>query len=88
MAINFENSFKKGLEAAEAATKVNMEIDLIFKDLDDQIKSASDGKISIVFKRKRDSLGALAGFISNSFQEPTSPITSIHIVASSATSSC
>ncbi|MGF6518638.1 hypothetical protein ABH912_006104 [Pseudomonas sp. BT76 TE3572] len=70
MAINFENSFKKGLEAAEAATKVNMEIDLIFKDLDDQIKSASDGKISIVFKRKRDSLGALAGFISNSFQEP------------------
>jgi hypothetical protein len=73
MAVNFEDSFKKGLEAAEAATKVNQEIDSIFKDLDSQIRSASGGKVSIILKRRRDSMSSLASFISSA-TTPLEPI--------------
>jgi hypothetical protein len=70
MANNFETSFKKGLEAAEAASKINKEIDSILEELDRQIESASGGKINIVCKQKRDNLSALGGLLSASPFEP------------------
>lgn len=79
MPINFETSFKKGLEAAEAASKVNLEIDLVFKDLNDQINSASGGKIIIELQRKRDSMAALASFMAKGFQDTVK--TKTYIVA-------
>lgn len=69
MPINFEASFKKGLEAAEAASKVNLEIDSVLQELNDQINSASDGRIGIELQHKRDSLAALTSFMSKGFQD-------------------
>jgi hypothetical protein len=63
MAVNFENSFKKGLEAAEAASRTNLEIDSVFKELNEQIQSATSGRIGIELKRRRDSMAALSHFI-------------------------
>lgn len=69
MTSNFESSFKKGLEAAEAASKVNTEIDSVFKELNDQILSASDGRISIELQRKRDNMAALTSLLTDGFQD-------------------
>lgn len=79
MSINFENSFKKGLEAAAAASKVNLEIDSVFEDLNDQIRSASGGKIGIELQRKKDSMAVLTSFMTKGFQEATK--TKTYIVA-------
>jgi hypothetical protein len=70
MAANFENSFKKGLEAAEAASQVNLEIDSVFEELNNQIHSASEGRIKFELRRKRDNISALSSLVANGFDSP------------------
>jgi len=48
--VDFITSFKKGLDAAIIASDNRKEIDLVFKELDEQIKTATNGKVNIYIK--------------------------------------
>ena len=45
--IDYAKALKRGLDAAHRAAAARKEIDQIFKDLDDQVKRATENKVSI-----------------------------------------
>lgn len=70
MSINFEQSFKKGLEAADKAFQINKEIDSVFTELSTQILALTEGVIDIGLQRKRDNNATLASIFKSGPTEP------------------
>lgn len=64
MTFDFRKAFKQGIDAAEDTAKKNAEIDQVFYELNQQIKSATKDRIEIHIESRTNNLAALASMFS------------------------